>query len=259
MWLKKIYDTQWHNIKFSEFYQTSSIKKTDGNFYNLFYSKFFEKYNDFSDLDEDWSKHKEEISNILYKYCDKDKSKNILSIGAGLGYIELLLNKKGITNIDLYEVSDIPFKWIKNYISKDKLYSGDFNEFVLNNKKIYDLIFMISIDYCLDNKLFLNLLKLIKRITKKDAKLIMISYSFSRYNNIFCELNDYIREIKKNLYYLSKIDFYRDKNKQLLGYIRQDKHLEYIFRLSGFKDVRLNYYNKNELGYSVLLIETTYK
>jgi len=257
MWLKKHYDTQWHNIKFSEFYQTSILKEVDGKFYNLFYSKFFERYNDFAELDKGWLKHKEKISDILYKYCDT--SKNILSVGAGLGYIELLLNKKGIANIDLYEVSDIPFKWIKTYISKDKLYSGDFENFVINSSNNYNLIFLISIEYFFDDKSLIKFLKDLKRIIKENSKIIMISYTFSRYNNIFCELKDYIREIKKKLYYLSKVDFYGDKNKQLLGYIRQDKHLEYIFRLSGFKDVKLNYYNKNELGYSFLLIESIYK
>ncbi len=52
--MKKLYETEWQNIKFESFAIVSDKKLADEDFYTKFYEVFFKKYSSYEEIDENW-------------------------------------------------------------------------------------------------------------------------------------------------------------------------------------------------------------
>ena len=65
--MRELYQTEWHNIKFNDITKISENSLPDERFYNSFYQEFFNRYDDFSDLDPDWIRLKEGVSDHCAK------------------------------------------------------------------------------------------------------------------------------------------------------------------------------------------------
>ena len=137
------------------------------------------------------------------------QNKEILSIGGGLGGLELILNKKfnvkSFTFIERNFISPkIKYGWdsnnnegyndldlLKNFLIKNDLPFSKFTIFdydkdVLPNKKFDLVISLFSLDYHYDFNIYLNYLK---QISHKETKIVFDTIRADYFKGIFKEIN----------------------------------------------------------------------
>lgn len=249
--IKKYYQKEWHNIKFKDFIDVTPKKLADSNFYHLFYKEFFRRYNGYDDLDSKWLEHKKFIAEyILNNYNLINKS--VLSIGTGIGYIELNLINNGVSNIYIHEVSKEPLKWISKYVLNDRIFIG-FIPTCLNIELKYDFVYLIGIDYCFNDIELLKLIKSVKNILNKDGKCLLISYIYEMPKSFIYEIYDTIKYLRSNILY--DINIFNRKNiKQFYGYIQSHNKLVYFMKKLGFNNIKYKVL-KTKTTFDVLTIE----
>tara|TARA_B100000795_G_C22762016_1_gene424035 strand:- start:47 stop:793 length:747 start_codon:yes stop_codon:yes gene_type:complete len=137
------------------------------------------------------------------------QNKTILSIGGGLGGLELILNKefnvKSFTFIERNFVSPkIKYGWdsnnnegyndldlLKNFLIKNNLPSSKFTIFdydkgVLPNTKFDLVISLFSLDYHYDFNIYLDYLK---KVSHKNTKIVFDTIRADYFKNIFKEIH----------------------------------------------------------------------
>jgi SAM-dependent methyltransferase len=213
--MRELYQTEWHNIKFNDITKISENSLPDERFYNSFYKEFFNRYDDFSDLDPDWIRLKEGVSVHFAKKYFKNKQDSILSVGCGIGIIERKLLEIGFSQIYVTENTDAPLKWIKNLIPKTRIFVSSFLEKVPHRN--YNNILLSSVDYFLTDIQLDRLLKSALKFLGSSGQLLLVSWSFD---------ND------------SKLEHPVDKNGQFWGWIRSIDEYRYAIKNSGFRYVK---------------------
>jgi hypothetical protein len=165
---------------------------------------------------DDMSSEYESIKNYI-----NPQNKEILSIGGGLGGLELILNKKfnvkSFTFIERNFISPkIKYGWdsnnnegyndldlLKNFLIKNVLPFSKFTIFnydkdVLPNKKFDLVISLFSLDYHYDFNIYLNYLK---QISHKETKIVFDTIRADYFKGIFKEidiLNSRINTVHKS-------------------------------------------------------------
>ena len=132
--MKKFYQFEWHGIHFNTFSKISRNHLPDSNFYDKFYSEFFNRFKSYDDLDQGWVIYKKRIAEYLSKIIGKNSK--VLSIGSGIGIVEKYLFE--ITkneNISAIEPSENACKWIKDHPYITTIY-GYFPECLIEKKRI---------------------------------------------------------------------------------------------------------------------------
>ena len=153
---------------------------------------------------DDMSSEYKSIKNYI-----NPQNKEILSIGGGLGGLELILNKKfnvkSFTFIERNFISPkIKYGWdsnnnegyndldlLKNFLIKNDLPFSKFTIFdydkdVLPNKKFDLVISLFSLDYHYDFNIYLNYLK---QISHKETKIVFDTIRADYFKGIFKEIN----------------------------------------------------------------------
>ena len=181
------------------------IRKLFGRYlFTNFISKFFLNPTTLGKLYFDDMKNEYES---IKNYIDP-KNKNILSIGGGLGGLEIILNKdfdvKNFSFIERNFVSKrVRYGWdsnnnegyndlsllnnflIKNGLSHLKFNIFDFDRDVLPDKKFDLVISLFSLDYHYNFDIYLNYLK---KNTHKDTKIIFDTIRADYFKSIFKEV-----------------------------------------------------------------------
>jgi|TARA_B110001452_G_scaffold37312_1_gene28575 hypothetical protein len=181
------------------------IRKLFGRYlFTNFISKFFLNPTTLGKLYFDDMKNEYES---IKKYIDP-KNKNILSIGGGLGGLEIILNKdfdvKNFSFIERNFVSKrVRYGWdsnnsegyndlsllnnflIKNGLSHLKFNIFDFDRDVLPDKKFDLVISLFSLDYHYNFDIYLNYLK---KNTHKDTKIIFDTIRADYFKSMFKEV-----------------------------------------------------------------------
>ena len=86
----KIYQSEWHGLKFKDLdVELSSSRLPDAHFYSNFYGALQKKYSSYEDIDKNWLSHKINTAANLLKNCAE--SSNILGYGCGIAYIESII------------------------------------------------------------------------------------------------------------------------------------------------------------------------
>ena len=233
--MKKMYQTEWQGIKFNEFYALSENQLADSDFYNSFYKEFFNKYNDYKELNSNWIKQKETIADfIIREFLKENKQKKIFSIGCGIGIIEKKIFEEGYKNIEIQEVSHDSLLWIKKIIPQKQIHIGFLNEITPGDK--YDIIYMVAVDYVFEQKEYTDFLKQIKRYLSNNGSIVVISASFYNYS--------LVNEIKSILSYLIKILINKKKSKQFWGYSRAARDYRNALKKSGYNQLSEGFINK---------------
>ncbi len=155
--MQKIYVSSWLGIDFKTLpIELSAKKLADASFYEAFYKNFFSEVSSFNEIeDPEYVPRKEILLNHLIRLTSNKKK--ILSIGCGLGFLEIELAKKNnsldITAIDpgcaseFLEHSDI------------NVLKGTFPDVLCKNSRPFDFVYASSIDYAFSNKEYEDFLK----------------------------------------------------------------------------------------------------
>ena len=228
--MKKLYQTEWHNIKFESFVKMSPDKIADTDFYTAFYSAFFKKYMGIEDLEQEWLRLKLQVSELIRDKCRLKKEHSVLSIGCGLGVTEKRLIDEGY-NVEITEVTEKALKWLLPHISPEKVYLGIFPD-CLPAVNRYDVIYLASVEYALTDKELLGMLKAVKDRLLPGGVCSIISWSFdnsvntqSAFRRIAGMAVNIVRNRKPS------------RGGQFWGYIRKRGEFHKIMRKAGFSEI----------------------
>lgn len=230
---KKFYQTQWHGIKFQNFILMDHEKLADENFYKKFYYEFYKYYSSFEDLDSQWLLSKKEIANFILRSFYRH-NQTVLSIGCGIGIIEKnLLKKISKENFFVTEVSKVPLKFISQDLSSENIFIGSFPSNI-PDQKYFDNILLLSVDYCFEDKDFIQLLNDCYLKLNPRGRLLVISASYlSSYLLIKYATKDFIKNV---LFFFGLIT-----RGQLWGYQRTASCYRNLFKKSFFSEFQVGF------------------
>lgn len=175
--MRKLYQTSWHGIPFESFAKLSTSHLPDSSFYASFYETFHRKYQSTDDLDQTWVSLKNQAAGLIINNPKLKKSDRILSIGCGLGLIEMALWKEGFLNLEITEVSKAPLRWVLPLMPSGSVHIGFFPDCILHNDK-YNAILLSGVEYFLDDVEFTRLLHSVHERLLPRGLCMLISWSF---------------------------------------------------------------------------------
>lgn len=222
----KLYQKSWHSINFCDLKIKISRENLPGDsFYEEFYKKFHEIYDNLDKLDSSWLTLKKIAADQVSEYLGNSKDLSILSIGAGLGIIEKRLFDLGYKNLYIQEVSETATIYSRAFIKSQNIFIGNFPK-CINTKDRFDVILLGNIEYLFDDFEFLKLLKDTKKFMHKKSKLIILSWSIEK-ENIFFKIKYKIKSLLINIGLFNPGQFW--------GYCRKLKELMKLANNAGFK------------------------
>lgn len=223
--MEKIFQSQWHGIKFNSFSKLSEKKLAGSIFYGKFYEIFHKKFKSYNDLDRLWIKEKIDCIEILKRSKKFHKNAEILSIGCGIGVIEKeLITQYNFSNIEVTELTIDPLKWLSEYLSDDKIHIGFFPD-CIPKKKIYDLIYLSGIEYVFNDEDLFKFLVSVNKYLKSSGECILLSASHIK-SGLFYNIRRVLSRLKNSILYANKRQFW--------GYARNSNELSKIITKSGF-------------------------
>jgi len=237
--VRRLYQQEWHGIRFDSFAEVSSSHLANGEFYKLFYSVFFKKYRNWQELDENWVKLKKETMNFIKNRIGSDKNKSILSIGCGLGLIEGWLVEDGYENLEISEISEIPISWISQKIPTEKRHIGLFPACVPENRK-YDYILLVAVEYFYNDKELRKFLADVKNLLVPSGTCLLISFPDEDNGLLYLMIDTAKEYLKRILGVLGLRNI-----GQFWGYVRTPAELEASMKSAGFNDVTGTFIDTN--------------
>lgn len=187
------YQAKWHDIDICDI-----AVKLNHDFDNLANSNIYKSLYEKMALREDFSishgfvEEKKKLSSWVFDKLKENgcQKSNILSLGCGLGLIELELLKKGI-RVDLQESQEASMAYIKQfhgerYKQLNFICSEDLSNF---SSKHYDVILAVTCSYCLDKDMIDLFLDDVRRVLKKGGIFIWYDTAYS------------FKAIMKNIYW----------------------------------------------------------
>lgn len=175
--MRKTYQTSWHGISFESFAKLSMSRLPDSSFYENFYDNFHRKYSCFDDLDQSWVSLKRQVARWIISNSKIRKTDRILSVGCGLGLIEMVLLQEGFLKLEITEVSEVPLRWILPLVPVENVHIGFFPDCISHNEK-YDFVLLAGIEYFLDDVEFSKLLYSVHERLLPGGMCMLISWSF---------------------------------------------------------------------------------
>lgn len=120
--MQRAYQTEWQDIHFSSFAETSSECLAGPAFYNAFYHALFQKYASYEELDADWRRKKDEIADWLA--ASLPDGARVLSVGCGLGYMEQRLWREHGDRIELHvqDYASEALRWLRQVIPAERIH-----------------------------------------------------------------------------------------------------------------------------------------
>ncbi|HVO33406.1 MAG TPA: methyltransferase domain-containing protein, partial [Elusimicrobiota bacterium] len=174
--MRRLYQTSWHGIPFETFSALSPRKLPGPEFYSAFYRRLFQKHTAPEQLDAKWLHLKRTIIRALSERYFPDRATTILSIGCGLGIMEMDLIARGYSDVHVTEISDTPLKWLRNVLPAERIHIGAFPA-GLPSMLAFDVILLGSADYFLDQRELRALLQQARARIHPHGVAIIISHS----------------------------------------------------------------------------------
>jgi SAM-dependent methyltransferase len=230
--LRKQYETIWHGIPFESFTTLSASHLPDSSFYNRFYELLHQKYQGVDDLNQSWVSLKRQVAGLIINNPKIQQGDRILSIGCGLGVIEMVLLQEGFLNVEITEVSEAPLRWIQQLLPSKNVHVGFFPDCVPHDEK-FDLVLLASVEYFLDNVELLSLLRSVHNRLLPGGTCLLVSWSL----DIVRLPQRLILRVKELIRCL--IDKEAGKNcGQFIGYFRRPVEFRRAMRAAGYVHYR---------------------
>lgn len=237
--MDKIYQTEWHGIPFSSFSNCKSNKLADSEFYNHFYQELFRKYSKWEDLSSAFIQSRRGVAKFLEGRIPRQGA--VLSVGCGLALIEKFLLEFGVGNLDIHEITEAPLSWAREIFPPDSMFVGLLPE-CLNPEVKYDLIYLVTVEYCFDDSDFLSLLKGLKGRLNSGGRCLVLSLNPQRSGVNFWELVWSIKSYAKEA--LSVFGF-RDLG-QFLGWRRTSEEIRERMDKAGFLEFQDGFFKTTD-------------
>jgi len=235
--MRRIYQTEWLNIPFSDFAAVSSKQLAGPEFYEAFYVEFFKRYQNWDQLPPSWREKKKIWADFISTRTRNGST--VLSVGCGLGFVERCLSAQN-PKIDLtiHEIAPSSWRWVEQEFGIDRKLTGTFPECLPENAQ-FDLVYLGTIDYALDDESLVGLLAALRGyIAQPNGECLLISASFDRIPETPSEiararLGD-LKELAKDV--LGKLGL-RARG-QFWGWTRTQREYQSLMRRAGYRDIR---------------------
>jgi hypothetical protein len=208
-----MYQRNWLGIEFKDFSKLSKKIIASPKFYNEFYTRLFQKYQDYESLPIEWRLGKRAIADWLLVRINIDD--RILSVGCGIGYIEQCIWKdsEGRLRLHVWELAANSLRWLKNVLPSNNVH--ECND--LSSLGKFDVIYLSAVDYALDDSALVSLISSAMGSLNFGGRIIIISASFvddSRISAVIYRLKHIFRLL------MSNVGFYQFELGQFWGYSR---------------------------------------
>jgi 2-polyprenyl-3-methyl-5-hydroxy-6-metoxy-1,4-benzoquinol methylase len=226
--VRKLYQTEWHGIPFESFAKLSMSNLPDSSFYTAFYEILHGKYRGFDDLDQSWVSLKRQVAGLVKNNPKVRKGDRILSIGCGLGLIEMELMQAGFLRLEITEVSEAPLRWVRPLVPSENVHIGLFPDCIPHNEK-YDFVLLAGVEYFLDDVEFSNLLRSVHNRLLPGGMCMLISWSFDTMplsHRLIEGIKDFVRHVIYKVIGKTRGQFW--------GYIRRPEAFHRAMRNTGF-------------------------
>jgi hypothetical protein len=192
--MRRTHQSQWQDIQFSDFAKLSSTKLAGPEFYQAFYKEFFTRYRNWEQLSPGWRMEKERCARFILAHA---KGSKILSVGCGLGAMEHYLRAwEPQLDLSIHEVAPSAWHWIGQEFPDDHKFVGLIPACLPADVQ-FDLIYLSSIDYVLDDDAMIGLLSAIRPFLSKNGQCLLISASFDEVPaTLSQQVASLLREIK---------------------------------------------------------------
>ena len=169
--MRRFYQTEWQHVTFSSFHPLTSTTLAGHEFYDAFYSALFKKYSEYTALDSDWRRNKDEITDWLV--ASLPDGARVLSVGCGLGYMEQRMWRHQGDRIELHvqDYASQALKWLKQVMPADRIHE-------VGGGGQFDLIYLSAVDYAIPDDDLISLLVEVRKALRGGGQLVMISASF---------------------------------------------------------------------------------
>jgi hypothetical protein len=175
--MRKMYQSHWHNIQFSDFTELSSRNLAGPEFYQAFYEEFFRRYQSWEQLPLSRHKSKELWADLVL--TRSEGGEKVLSVGCGLGHMEHYIRSRS-PQLDLFvhEVAPSAWRWIESEFSEERKFLGRIPGCLPSDLQ-FDLIYLSGVDYALDDDSLIALLAAIRPfLVDEGGQCLIISGSF---------------------------------------------------------------------------------
>jgi len=249
--MRKFYQTAWHGISFESFAKLSASELPDASFYTSFYEALHRKYKGMHDLDPTWVSLKSRIAEFIANHPRIKKGGRTISVGCGLGLIEMALVKEGFAHLEITEVSQEPLYWSLPSFPPENVHIGFFPDCICHREK-YDLVLLIGVEYFLNEAEFSNLLRAAHERLLPGGICLLVSWSFdtmSPSQRLWARVKDSVR------YRMDRLGI--KKCGQFWGYVRRLDEFRRPLAAAGFTDLREGILRDAKASWNAYWIEAT--
>ncbi|MDP3791579.1 MAG: class I SAM-dependent methyltransferase [Candidatus Omnitrophota bacterium] len=236
--MRKIFQNEWHGIRFKDFIAVSPVRIAAADFYKEYYKKLLGRYRDWDELDPEWVELKIQTAEFLRDGFSGLGDIRILSVGCGIGMIEKALLGIGPFNLSIAEGSGESLAWIRKHMPEEKIFVGTFPGCIPPDIG-FDVIYLAGVEYCLDQEQLTALLKNVRFRLLKGGRCILISWSFEP-SAFFDILLNELKNISRR--FLETLGL--KERGQLWGYSRNRNEFFNAMRSAGFRVIQDGMFKK---------------
>lgn len=235
--LKKLYQTEWQDMQFSDFASLSSENLADAEFYQAFYDEFFRRHQSWQDLSSSWLQQKRLWADFIMNGCDKGS--RVLSVGCGLGAMESGMRSQN-PQLDLFvhEVAPTAWRWIGCEFAEGHKFLEPIPDCLPEDVK-FSLVYLASVDYALDDVALIGLLAAIRTfLTNGDGRCLLISASFQEIPaGLESRTRMALRQLRDTGFAACDHLGLRSRG-QFWGWIRTRKEYQSLMFLAGYRNIK---------------------
>lgn len=227
-----IYQKEWQEVQFSSFARVSSKHLADADFYNAFYREFFRRYHGYDDLDPEWRREKRAHAEWIAGRVEAGWK--VLSIGCGLGYMELCLHRdhRDAFEIHVQDFASDALAWLRAELPDSRVHLLGGGEATLTGG--YDLIYLSNIDYAIPDGELVALLRGLKpQLAAGGTCLVISPHCIADGERFVAGCRRWFKDtVKAGLEHLGLY-----QRGQLWGWRRTQPELRGLFRKAGYSTV----------------------
>jgi hypothetical protein len=230
--MKRMYQTEWQGIQFTDFTKLSTTELAGAEFYNAFYRELFRRYSGYDELDVNWRRKKGELADWIAKRTPTGS--RILSVGCGLGYMERCLHRAHGQNIELHvqDYASNASNWLRHELPDERTHLVE--GWGKGKSGLFDLIYMSAVDYAIPQDEMISLLSDQKAQLRVGGACLMISASFlEECPSAIQKIKDGGEDIGKRI--LEAFGLYR--RGQFWGWQRTESEYQELMTKAGYIDV----------------------
>jgi len=233
--MRKLYERSWLGVEFISISRPSPQVLASPVFWEDFYQAAFQKigsWNEIDRVDPDFRKTRTAVAEFIFGRIESHDV--ILSIGCGVGWIEhcLLELGQGTLHLEVTEVAPAALTLIRQELSPSRVHQGFFPECIPTDR-LYSLIFMVDIDFAMDQSSLTLFLSKVKGRLTGEGRCLLISPTLDPPVSLWWTL---LRAVKNMLTPLLE-SVGLSQRKYFFGWYRHKEEFYRVFSQAGYSEL----------------------